>query len=105
MGEIGCYCMDLYCDFVSNSNNHCEGDSGHGYKEMPWNYTGPNRSYCEKQARKNGWLISRTKINNDNTRYCLCPKHSGTKSLQCLWQSGLLRLWRCRKLHQRHMNQ
>lgn len=72
MGEIGCYSMMLYCD--------SDQDHKHGFFEMPHEYTGPTREYCLQEARKVGWLISRTKYNkNDGTRYCLCPKHSKKK--------------------------
>ena len=70
MGEIGCYDMHLYCDNPVDD---------HGYREMPHQFTGPDRGYCLKQARKSGWLVSPFRFNKDHTRFCLCPKHSGKK--------------------------
>ena len=59
---VGCFTLDLYCDNPSNDNNH-------EYKEFPHQYTGETRAICYRKARKQGWLIGRTK--------CYCPKCSG----------------------------
>ena len=64
-GLVGCYSMDLYC----------EEDDGHKFEEMPHQYTGPTGAGCNRDARKDGWILD---LQN---RRCWCPKHreSGRK--------------------------
>lgn len=68
MGDVGCYYLQLYCDHPNHKfykQDFCE------------DFTGPTLGYCLRHARKQGWLISRTKQNKDRQKYCLCPIHSG----------------------------
>ena len=71
-----CYTLDLYCD---NENLVEVGvrwgmpkfeDANHAYDEGGrWQYTGETFAECARQARRDGWLISKKRQ--------LCPKCSG----------------------------
>ncbi len=56
------YTLALYCD--------CKKCKEHGYRyQEKAEYVGETFSECAKQAREDGWTISRCK------RYCSAPKH------------------------------
>ena len=60
---VGCYVLDLYCD-----NKQCRTNerSHRGGPNEPAQYTGPNKRYCYREARGDGWKIS----DKDGTAHC-----------------------------------
>ena len=72
--QVGCYSLDLYCgsDYSSGTN-----DGIHEHGEFPHQYTGPNGRDCKKQARADGWKLTRRGSEGED----LCPKcaTSGTR--------------------------
>lgn len=75
MGEVGCYTLDLYCD-------HYDCMAQWDYGGRPQSYTGPSRSYCVRNARKDGWMITKKRrTENVGSWFCLCPLHSGKRKV------------------------
>lgn len=64
---VGCYTLDLYCDSYDGGPPFRDSVV-HKYQEFPHQYTGETRFECIKQARKDGWLISK--------KHQLCSKCS-----------------------------
>lgn len=50
MTEVGCYTLDLYCNYKNET---------HEWKEFPHVYTGPTREFCRRDARRDGWVFGR----------------------------------------------
>ena len=65
--KVGCYTLDLYCD---NYQAPPPRDGIHEWGEFPHQYSGPNKQRCERDARRDGWQLSKED---------LCPKCSGKK--------------------------
>jgi hypothetical protein len=66
MSEVGCYSMNLYCDYKNESHGHHPCERHNEAAE----YTGRDRSACKRQARKDGWVFKQ-----DVTVHCpLCAK-------------------------------
>jgi hypothetical protein len=53
------YSMDLYCRHARIEPGQVSDDLGHRYDEFPHMFTGPNREYCARQARRRGWVFHR----------------------------------------------
>lgn len=63
-----CYSMDLYCE------NHAADPERHGYNYTPTTFTGETWGECAKQARIEGWRISR------DSRQCWCARCAAEKN-------------------------
>lgn len=61
---VGCYTLDLYCE-----NDRQYPDGTHDFYEFPHQYTGETHAECNRQARKQGWKLTRDKK-------AFCPKCS-----------------------------
>jgi hypothetical protein len=48
MSEVGCYSMNLYCDYKNEA---------HAFGEFPHEYAGQNRQQCRRSARRDGWVF------------------------------------------------
>lgn len=59
MASAGCYTLDLYCDETSSSHEH---------NEFPHVYIHQLGSVCRSLARRDGWIIGRSRD--------ICPKCS-----------------------------
>lgn len=66
---IGCYTLDLYCDYPSHTRAHGEfSGSPQGQ------YTDEYGSRCRAEARRDGWILR-----SDGTAICpRCAKESNT---------------------------
>ncbi len=77
MGYVGCYSIDLYCD-------HSDHDRATGMTSTRYalnQYTGRTEGGCFRDARRDGWLISKKREgkNQLGNGFCLCPNHSGKR--------------------------
>ena len=63
-GIIGCYSLALYCEL-----NHTPDHEPYTDTAMPWEYTGASEGYCNKQARRQGWVLDLT------GQRAWCPTH------------------------------
>lgn len=61
---VGCYVLDLYCEGYEELPS-ARREGRHEYKEFPQQYTGPNGRYCFREARKDGW-----KLTKDGKAFC-----------------------------------
>ena len=58
------YTLELYCDCYA-----CENATPVFGTNKPWTYAGETYTECAKEARKEGWYISRDK------QKCIAPGH------------------------------
>lgn len=72
---VGCYSVDLYCD---NWFDHPDGTRYTGHpNRKPHVYTGETEAGCLRQAKHDGWRITRAANKGDRKSYC--PACSGKK--------------------------
>ncbi len=64
--RVGCYVLYVSCDV--------KGEEPYYGHNQQWEYTGKNRTDCEKQARADGW----TRHHGSDR----CPFHSGRSIYQ-----------------------
>ena len=55
---VGCYSLHLYCSQRKKDYSK-DLKFGHKHCEFPHEYTGYTRGSCCRQARDDGWLISK----------------------------------------------
>lgn len=66
---VGCYSIHLYCTNAEKEKGEKTCNVGWGY-DGPAEYTGETLNQCIKEARKDGWYISR---NARGPRITYCP--------------------------------
>jgi hypothetical protein len=68
MAVVGCYDLNLYCDF--GGGIYGENCPNKGFTSPQFECTGRNERECLRQAREFGWTFR-----DDNTK-AICPKCS-----------------------------
>lgn len=67
---VGCYTLDLYCDYDELVPGSAEDAEGHSPGNYMGQFTGRSRSACIRAAREAGWLFHK-----DDTHSCpVCIK-------------------------------
>ena len=57
---VGGYSLDLYCENYLHNAPTFPDEAGHSFSEFPHQYTDELGSVCRRNARRAGWLLTRS---------------------------------------------